>query len=475
MAKPPINPETLHSLEMEMSALGSMFYGEKAVDDVLSLLGEDDFFRPSHRVVLRAIRQVMTENKGVDLLTVKQELLDRKELEGIGGEAYLIELMECVPGPANAKAYAEEVLEKATLRRLAQAGYDIVEIVGDPEKSVAEKLNDAEQKVFEAGSEQRGRDFLSMRHLAKNVMLDIDEFMETGEPTLGVSSGFYDLDSLTTGFYGSDLIIVAARPSMGKTSLVLNMALNAAQKDSKAVAFFSLEMSGKQLARRMVSMLSGVGSQVLKKKGIDDGSIQKLADACEHLYGMNIWVDESSDVSGLEIMRKCRRLKKDHGLSLIIVDYLQLMRGVRRTENRVQEVSDIARSLKAVAKELDVPVLALSQLSRQVENRDNKRPQLSDLRESGSIEAEADVVMFIFREQYYKDRENPAEANTDPDRVEEAEIIVSKHRNGPTGTAILGFQPTFARFVNYSRADTPVRSKPGRAAVRSEYPEEEHV
>lgn len=445
-------PFLLHSLDAEMTALGSMFFGERAADKVFALLDDNDFYYPAHRELYRAMRQLQLESKPIDPITLRNELVRRGKLDEIGGDAYLIRIQEFVPSPANAAHYAEIVRDYATLRGLETAGVEIQSMVRDVEKSVSDKITQAEAAVFEVGGRRMGKEFLTMQELARDVMLDIDTVIETGDETLGVPSGFYDLDELTTGFYGGDMVIVAARPSMGKTSFVLAIALYVAQKiKDQSVAVFSLEMSGKQLARRLVSMISRVSSHEMKKPHLTKDQLSRLANACDLLYELPIYIDESSDVSGFEILGKCRRLKKERGLSLVIVDYLQLMRGNRRTENRVQEVSDIARSLKAMAKELDVPVIALSQLSRTVEQRDNKRPQLSDLRESGSIEAEADMVMFIYRDQYYRDRENPAEADPNPERNEEAEIIISKHRNGPTGTATLGFQPSYALFNNISR------------------------
>lgn len=442
-------PILLYSLDAEMTALGSMFYGERSADMVLAILEENDFYHPAHREIFRAMRQLQLEYKPIDPITVRNELTRRAKLEDIGGDAYLIRIIEFVPSPVNGPFYAEIVREYAILRALESAGHDIASLSRQTEKSVQDKISNAEALVFDIGTRRLGKDFLVMRELAKDVFLDVDTVLETGDETLGVPSGFYDLDDLTTGFYGGDMVIVAARPSMGKTSLVLAMALHVAKtiKD-KNVAVFSLEMSGKQLARRLVSMLSKVSSDEMKRPHLSDGQYKRIADAVEHLYDLPIHIDESSDISGFEMLGKCRRLKKEGGLSLVIVDYLQLMRGNRKTENRVQEVSDIARSLKAMAKELDVPVIALSQLSRSVENRDNKLPQLSDLRESGSIEAEADMVMMIYRKQYYSDRENPEDANTDHERNEEADIIIAKHRNGPTGTVKLGFQPSYALFNN---------------------------
>lgn len=438
----------LHNLEAEMSTLGAMILKEQAAEAVFGILTDDDFFFPAHREIFKAIQQLSTAGKAVELLTVKNELLERGKLSEVGGEDYLIQVAEAVPSAANAVHYARIVLDKATLRRLDNAGHEITRIVRDPEIETDDKLDTSENLIFAVGNQRLGKDFLNLRGLAKEFMVDMDTLVETGEPILGVPSGFYDLDGMTSGFYGGDFIIVAGRPSMGKTSLVLKIALNVARREPGNVAFFSLEMSGKQLARRFASMISGISGSVLKKTDLNADAYRRLADACELMYELPIYIDESSDVNGLEMRGKCRRLKRDGGLSLVVVDYLQLMRGNRKTENRVQEISDIARSLKGLAKELDVPVIALSQLNRSVETRENKRPQLADIRESGSIEAEADLVMFIYRDDYYKAREHPEEANTDPERTEVAEVIIAKHRNGPIGTVKLAFQPSYANFEN---------------------------
>jgi len=448
---PEVNDELspIRSIEAEMCALGTMLLSERAAEEVVNILGPDDFYQPSHKTIFNAIRQLISNNKPVDLVTLRDELTARSQLQQVGGVDYLIQVMESVPSAANAASYAKIVLDKATMRRLEDAGRQIVSVVRDSEIVDADdKVDKAEQLVFEVGRRRLGKDFQHIQGLAKEFFLDVDHIIETGEPMIGTSTGFYDLDNLTTGFYPGDFIIVAARPSMGKTALVLNFALNVARRNIGNVAVFSLEMSGQQLVRRLVSMISGVSSGVLKRSSLSESDYQKLADACELLYNLPIYIDDSSDVSGMEMRGKCRRLKQDGGLSLVLVDYLQLMRSSKRTENRVQEISEIARSLKALAKELQVPVIALSQLNRSVESRDNKRPMLSDIRESGSIEAEADLVMFIYRDQYYKEKEQVVEADHDPDRVEEAEIIIAKHRNGPTGKIVLGFQPQYARFTN---------------------------
>lgn len=432
-----------------MSVLGSMLLSDRAAEEIANILHEDDFYQPAHKEIYRAMRQLVDNAKPVDLVTLKDELTARDTIRNVGGVEYLVQVAECVPSAANAVPYARIVQDKATLRRLESAGRDIVGVVHDTDLGDADdKVDKAEQLIFEVGRKRLGKDFQHVQSLAKEFFLDVDHILETGEPMIGTPSGFYDLDDMTTGFYPGDFVIVAARPSMGKTSLVLNFALNVAKKGIGNVAVFSLEMSGPQLVRRLVSMESEVSSSVLKKSTLSDDDYKKLADACELLYGLPIYVDDSSDVSSMEIRGKCRRLKQDGGLALVVVDYLQLMRSNKRTENRVQEISEIARSLKSLAKELQVPVIALSQLNRSVESRDNKRPMLSDIRESGSIEAEADLVMFIFRESYYEQKKEGTPDDYNPRVPERAEIIISKHRNGPTGTVILGFQPAFANFVN---------------------------
>ncbi|MCA1946549.1 MAG: replicative DNA helicase [Armatimonadetes bacterium] len=440
----------LRSLEAEMGVLGSMLLSARAAEEGAGLLSEEDFYQPAHQEVYRAMLQLIRSGKAVDILTLRSELEARGTLQQVGGVDYLVQVMESVPSAANAIPYARIVLEKSTLRRLETAGRTIAGLARSPEiPDVDGKVDEAERLIYEVGSKRLGKDFQAVGTLATEFFRDIDQIMETGEPMTGVHSGFYSLDEMTTGFYPGDLVIVAARPSMGKTALVLNFALNVARTRKGPVAIFSLEMSGAQLVRRLVSMISGVRGDVLKSTHITDEQYTKIVDACEELSTLPIYIDDSSEINGLEIKGKCRRLQQQHGeLALIVVDYLQLMRATRKVENRVQEVGEIARSLKAVAKDLSVPVVALSQLSRSVETREGRKPQLSDLRESGSIEAEADLVMFIFREDYYKPKEERAQELVNENVAQEAEIIIAKHRNGPTGTVKVGFQPAFARFVN---------------------------
>jgi replicative DNA helicase len=449
----------LFSLEAEMSVLGSMLLSERAAEETVTLLEESSFYRPAHRLIYKAMKQLVHNHKPIDFLTLKEELMARGNLTDIGGEDYLVQIAEYTPSPANSSYYAKIVLDKATLRHLEDAGHQIRGLVHNPDEGDAdEKVDKAEQLVFEVGRKSIGKHFQHVRSLAKEFFVDIDNVLETGKPMSGTPTGFYDLDRLTTGHYPGDFIIIGARPAMGKTSLVLDFAINIAndivkKEKTGSVAIFSLEMGAMQLVRRMASMLSGVSSGVLKQdKPISDYQYQALADACETLYSMPIFIDDTSDINPLEMRGKCRRLKAEHGLSLVVIDYLQLMRGSRRTENRVQEISEIARACKSMAKELDVPVIALSQLSRAVEGREDKRPQLSDIRESGSIEAEADLVMLLYRDSYYKAKEEHDPSLDSPDEVQQAEVIIAKHRNGPTGKVMLGFQPSYARYRNLEKS-----------------------
>ncbi|MCB0825705.1 MAG: replicative DNA helicase [Armatimonadetes bacterium] len=434
------------NIEAEMSALGAMLLSERAATEVVDILGEDDFYVPAHREIFKAIRQLLLNAKAIDLVTIKDELIVRGKLDEVGGVDYLVQVADTVPSTANATVYAGIVQDKATLRRLENAGQEIIKTVHEPDMSAEEKVDSAESSIFEVGRKRLGKYFQPVRSLAKEFFKDVDTLLETGEPVLGTQTGYVDLDRVTTGFYGGDLIIVASRPAMGKTSLVMNFALNVARGAEGAVAVFNLEMSGSQLVKRTISTIAQVPMNALKQANLSNSDYQKLADACEELYSLPIFIDDTTDISPLEMRGKCRRLKAEHGLSMIIIDYLQLMRGFKKTDNRTQEISDIARSLKILAKELDVPVIALAQLNRGVEARDNKRPMLSDIRESGSIEADADMVMFIYREEYYRRREAGKEQEFNPGANEVAELIIAKHRNGPTGTVLLGFQPSYIRF-----------------------------
>jgi replicative DNA helicase len=447
----------LYSLEAEMSTLGSMLLSERAAEEIVTMIDEDDFYRPGHRLIFRAMKQLIKTHKPIDQITLEEELKAKGNLADIGGPDYLLEIAMYTPSATNSNHYARIVVDKSTLRKLEASGRDIVGLVHQNEPSeVGEKVDAAEQLIFQVARRSKTKEFQHVRRLAKEFFIDVDNIVETGIPMTGTKVGFHDLDEMTSGFYSGDFVVIGARPSMGKTSLVLDFALNVAkrivdQEQYGSVAVFSLEMSAIQLVRRMASMLSGVSMEVLKTGKISNDHYQRLADGCERLYSMPLYIDDGSDLTPLEMRGKCRRLKAETGLSMVIIDYLQLMKGGGKGENRVQEISEIARACKAMAKELEVPVIALSQLNRTVENREDKRPQLSDIRESGSIEAEADTVMLLYRDSYYKAKEERRNEITNYDEVQPAEVIVAKHRNGPTGKVILGFQPSYARFRNLEK------------------------
>jgi replicative DNA helicase len=446
-----------YSVEAEMSALGAMLLSQIAAEEIGGMLEERDFYRPAHRLIYRAMKQLMDKRRPIDSITLEEELKAHGHLVDAGGPDYLLELAMYVPSAANASFYANIVRDKSTCRMLESAGREIMGMVHDPELPEAkQKVDKAEQKIFSVGLRSLKKPFEHIKDLARDFFVDVDEIMESGEPMSGLKVGFHDLDAMTSGFYPGDFVVIGARPAMGKTSLVLDFGLNVCRELQRkgqkgAVAVFSLEMTGIQLARRMASMLSGVSMEVLKTGKITTEQYQKLADGCDELYSLPLYIDDGGDLTPLEMRGKCRRLAWEHGLSMVIVDYLQLMRGGSRTENRVQEISEIARACKTMAKELNIPVIALSQLSRAVENREDKRPQLSDIRESGSIEAEADMVMLLYRESYYKAKEEHRHEVSNHDEVQPAEIIVAKHRNGPTGKVILGFQPAYARYRNLEK------------------------
>lgn len=441
--------------------LGSMLLSKRMAEQISSTLQTEQFYRPAHQLIFNAMRQLVSLNRPIDFLTLKDELTARGQLIECGGEDYILQLAEFVPSAANGEYYAEIVADRSQLRNLDSAGREIITIAHDPDGGDAkDRVDRAEQIVFDVGRKDTGNYFQPIESLAKEFFIDVDKFLTTGVPMSGRKVGFYDLDEVTTGFKEGDFVIIGARPAMGKTSLVLDFALNVARdvyrkQEKGSVAVFSLEMGADQLTRRMVSMLSGVSTRILQKEGeLSMDKYERLADACDELYQLPIYIDETSDISALDLRQKCRRLQADKGLSIIIVDYLQLMRGSsRRPENRVQEISEIARTLKTTARLLKVPVIALSQLSRAVENREDKRPQLSDIRESGSIEAEADIVMMLYRDSYYKAKEENRREVENFEDVETAEVIIAKHRNGPTGVVKLGFQPAFARYRNLKHTD----------------------
>ncbi len=427
------------SQEAEQAVLGALLVSGDGMSRCVDLLDPEYFYRKSHQTIYASMLDLYEHSEPVDIVTVSQTLKDSGNLEQIGGRAYITELSLSVATTANLEYYARMVQEKAILRQLIKAGTEIVgSCYEEPDADIA--LDRAEHLIFGLAQRKEMKSLVHIKHIVEDSFQKIEQRYENRDVLSGVPSGFYDLDAMTSGFQPSDLVIIAARPSMGKTAFVLNLAQHAAVENNVPVAVFSLEMSKESLVMRMLCSSAEIDANRLRTGHMHTSDWTKLASAMGRLGEAPIYIDDSALVNCMEIRAKCRRLKSEmNGLGLIIIDYIQLMQGRKQTDNRVQEVSEISRSLKTLARELNVPVLALSQLSRAVEARQNKRPMLSDLRESGSIEQDADLVMFIYRDEYY---------NPESERRGEAEIIIAKQRNGPTGTAELLYQGSITRFLN---------------------------
>ncbi len=442
---------------MEQAVLGAMLIDRAAVEKAADILRTEDFYRIEHAVIFDSVVALAHRDQAVDVLTVQEQLRAQDQLEAVGGSPYLIHLTDTVPAAANAEFYARVVEEKAILRRLLDASGQITALAHSEYEEIQEVVDRAERAVFGVAQRRLGAYFTPMRPLVSSVFDEIEKRSENPEATTGLATPFDDFNYMTAGLQQSDLLILAARPSMGKTSLALTMAQHAAVARQAPVAIFSLEMSKEQLCLRMICSEAEVDAHRLRTGMLQDRDWAKVGHACAKLSEAPIFIDDSPDCSVLEMRGKCRRLAAEAGLKLIVVDYLQLMRAHKRTDNRTQEIGEIARGLKGLARELKVPVIALSQLSRAVEQRVDKRPMLSDLRESGSIEAEADIVMFIYRDEYYKNKEAVSSDDDGAEsamreqgvhKVEEAELIIAKQRNGPTGTVKLMFLPRYTRFAN---------------------------
>lgn len=446
------------NLEAEQSTLGSMMIDRGALEKGVDILSPEDFYRDAHQTIFDALVSLAERSEPVDIVTVQEELRGRGQLDAVGGTEYLMALIDSVPTAANVEYYARIVEEKAILRRLIEACSQITSWSHSQVEDVASLVDQAERLMFQVSQKRMGQYFAPLSSLAHQMFEEIEHQYQSKEPISGLRSGFHDLDFLMSGLQPADLIIVAARPSMGKTAFCLDIARHVAIREKKPVALFSLEMSKEQLVLRLICSESRVDSHRLRTGYVQDREWPILAEGVGRLYTAPIFIDDSTDVSALQMRAKCRRLKAEHGLGLVVVDYLQLMQSHRRVENRNQEISEIARALKGLARELGVPVIALSQLSRAVESRQDRRPVLSDLRESGSIEAEADVVIFLYRESYYKRKELLLDENgqqiEEPVNVADemkaenntAEIIIGKQRNGPTGMIKLAFLQKFACF-----------------------------
>lgn len=431
-----------YNLEAEQSVLGSMLLSKDAVIVATEQLQPEDFYKESHRRIFEVITKLYENREPVDLITVTEALRSSKLLEQVGGATYLTTLTETVPTASNISYYCKIVEEKALIRRLINTTSSILSMAYDPENDVEDLLDEAERKIFEIAQKQRVESFYHIKDILFDTFERIEELYNSEGGITGVPTGFPDLDEKTSGLQPSDLILIAARPSMGKTAFALNIAQNAAIRYKIPVAIFSLEMSKEQLVQRMLCAESNVDSHKLRTGRLDEEDWPKLARAMGPLSEAPIYIDDTPGISSLELRAKARRLKAEKGLGLIIIDYLQLMSSKGNSENRQQEISEISRSLKALARELSVPVVALSQLSRAPELRSDHRPILSDLRESGSQEQDSDVVAFLYREDYY---------NPDTDRKNIAEVIIAKQRNGPTGTVELVWLPRFTKFASIEK------------------------
>ncbi len=431
------------NVDAEMSLLGAVLIDEEVLADISQHVKPIDFYDKRHGVIYGAIMRLYEKHKPIDLLTLTDELNRKSELESIGGSAYLTELTNYVPTAAHAEAYAELVAQKAVRRRLIKSSADISELGFDEELSTQELLAKAEAELFSVSDQTLKQDLVSMETILTESFDRLEELHRNKGALRGVRTGYRDLDNMTAGLQRSDLLILAARPAMGKTTLVTNLAYNIATINKLPVLFFSLEMSKEQLVDRMLSDASGVDSWNIRTGNLSDEDFAKLSEAMGEMAEAPIYIDDTPGVSVIEMRTKARRIAHEQPLGLIIIDYLQLMQGSGKNDgNRVQEVSEISRGLKLIARELNVPVIALSQLSRSVENRSPQIPQLADLRESGSIEQDADIVMFIYREAYY---------NPETERENITDLIIAKHRNGPVGKVELYFHPERLRFMSLDR------------------------
>ena len=431
-----------HSLEAEQSVIGSMLMDREAIVVASELISGDDFYNKQYGTLFETMVELNDQGSPVDIVTLQNRLREKEVPPEVSSLEFIGELIRAVPTSANIKYYANIVAEKSTLRKLIRLNEEIANTCYAGKESLEFILEDTEKRVFQLVQKRNTGDFVPIRQVVMNAMDKIESASRNKGAVTGIPTGFIDLDYRTAGMQPSDLILIAARPSMGKTAFVLNIAQHVAFKQNKTVAIFSLEMSKEQLVNRMFSLESRVDAQHLRTGQLNDQEWEKLIESAGVIGRSNLIIDDTPGISISELRSKCRKYKLEHDLKLVIIDYLQLMTGSGRSDSRQQEISDISRSLKAVARELSVPVLALSQLSRAVEQRPDHRPMLSDLRESGAIEQDADVVMFIYRDDYY---------NHDTEKKDVAEIIIAKQRNGPIGTVELAWLPMYTKFANLQK------------------------
>lgn len=440
------NREYPHDIEAERSLLGSMLISKDKCIDILNKTVEDDFYDDSHQAIFKAMAAINEEGTPVDVTTVTSYLMDHSQLDKIGGVDYLLRLSESVPTVAHSEYYLKILHNKATLRRIIRETTQIAENAYGDVENIDAFIDETEKTILKVTQDRSAGEFRDIRGVIKSVTDRLNLLQKIDGNISGVKSGFRDLDKITSGFQKGDLIILAARPAMGKTAFALNLAHNAAYKAVEPVAIFSLEMPAEQLVQRVICSMGGIEGSSMRTGEILKTNANKYYAAAERVSKCNMYIDDSPGIKINDIVAKSRKLKSEHGLRMIVIDYLQLITTASKNkENRQQEVSEISRTLKALARELEVPVISLSQLSRSVEQRPNKRPMMSDLRESGAIEQDADIVSFIYREDYYKD---PGEESEDNGLTE---IIIAKHRNGATGEVNLAFEKNYSRFSDLAQ------------------------
>lgn len=432
-----------HDTEAEQAVIGCMLTDRDSINAAIEVLKEEDFYREDNKTIYSAILNLYNRSEPVDIITLKSELSSMGKLEAVGGLEYLAELPEKVPTTSNVDKYIKIVEEKSLLRNLLKTANDIIKLGYDETQEVETIMDQAEKKIFDTIQLRNQKGYSSIKDILVDTFTELEKLYNQKQHVTGVPSGFFDLDNITAGFHGSELILIAARPAMGKSAFVLNIAATAAVRNNIPVAIFSLEMSKEQMTNRILCSEAMVDSNKLRTGKIDEGDWAKLANASGELSSSNIFIDDTPGISVMEIRAKCRKLKLEKDIGLVIIDYLQLVQGSnKRGGTREQEIAEISRSLKILAKEIGVPVIALSQLSRAVEQRPDHRPMLSDLRESGSIEQDADLVMFLYRDDYY---------NPDTDKKGIAEVIIAKHRSGSLGNVELLWLSNFTKFENLEK------------------------
>ena len=432
-----------HDIEAEQAILGCMLTDKDSVISAIEVLKEDAFYREDNRAIYAAILSLYAKSEPIDIITVKAELVESGRFERVGGLEYLASLPERVPTTANVDKYIKIVDEKAMLRNLINSANELVALGFNETEEVDQIMDMAEKKIFDLSQKKNAKGYTHLKDVLVESFAKLEELYNQKGRLSGISTGFSDLDLKTSGLHNSDLIIVAARPAMGKSAFAINIATNVAIQSSKSVAIFNLEMSKDQVGNRILCSEAMVDSNKIRTGQIEDDDWVKLASTLGRLSDAPIYIDDTAGISIMEIRAKCRKLKLERDIGLVVIDYLQLIQGSgTKNSSREQEISEISRSLKILAKELDIPVIALSQLSRSVEKRDDKRPMLSDLRESGAIEQDADIVMFLYRDDYY---------NEDSEKKNVAEVILAKHRGGSTGTVDLAWLPSYTKFANLER------------------------